>query len=60
MGPWTIIGWLLLFSMGGALLFVVIGFTVSLIMEGVMTMRRNREIESRVERQMKLYVQDED
>lgn len=60
MDPWNIIGWLFVFVIGGALFFTVAGFLVSLIIEGVATIRRNRDADGRVERQMRLYVEERD
>jgi len=50
MDPWTIIGWFFVIFIGGALATLVVGFAVSLLIEGVRTARHQQRVESNLRR----------
>lgn len=57
MDPWTIIGWLLLVFVGGALMFAVLGFLVSLTVESVRTLRHERQLNERARANLQRYLE---
>lgn len=56
MDPWIIIGWLIVVFIGGGLGTLVIAFFLSLLVEGIRTIRHQQRLDQRAELQLRRHV----